>query len=608
MDTKKLQDAANILRRDVLEMTTSAGSGHPSSCLSCAEIMASLFFHEMKYNIKNQRNLDNDSFILSKGHAAPILYAALQHAGLMNQNLGSLRKSGSMLQGHPVPHKDLPFIQVASGSLGQGLSVGVGMALANKLQKRNASVYVLLGDSEMAEGSNYEAMQLASYYSLHNLVAIIDVNALGQRGKTMLAQDIHTYEKMCKSFGWNPIIVDGHNISQLLQALAHAKKSKEPAVVIAKTIKGKGVSFLENKNGWHGRALTVEECNSALQEIPQKEFPSFKINKPLLTKSISKKTKKIAQEYYVINKEVSSRYAYGNALAKIAASDSEVLALDAEVSNSTMTEKVKEKTPDQFIECFIAEQNMVGMALGLSKKGFHVYASTFAAFLSRAHDSLRMAALSDPNFTVCGSHAGVSVGEDGASQMGLEDLALFRSLPNTTIFYPSDATSCDKLTHACKNIDGIKYIRTTRPNMPIIYGSQEKFPVGEFKIVHQSSKDEIILIGAGITLHESLLAADMLKKEGINAAVIDLYCLKPFDEKKFINFVEKHGKKIIVTEDHYKQGGIGEMLAAKIVGKNIIMKHLAVTKIPHSAMMRELLSYEEIDSNAIVKAAKEMLK
>ncbi|MEK6871628.1 MAG: transketolase, partial [Nanoarchaeota archaeon] len=600
MDTKKLADIANVLRRDVLQMTTIAGSGHPSSCLSCAEIMAALFFHEMKYDVKTPANADSDSFILSKGHAAPILYAALQRAGCIKQDISLLRKFDSILEGHPLPHKNLPFIDVATGSLGQGLSVGVGMALANKIQKRKATIYVLLGDSELAEGSNYEAMQLASYYSLHNLVAVVDVNTLGQRGKTMLAADLNAYEKRCKGFGWNVIKIDGHIISQIIGALEEAKKSKEPTIILAKTIKGKGVSFIENKNGWHGRVLDVEQLTQALREILLSPFPSIKINAPDRTKIVSKKIKKIIPQIYSLNQEIATRHAYGNAVARLAESDKNVLVLDAEVSNSTSAEKVKEKTPQQFIECFIAEQNMIGMALGLSKKCFNVYASTFAAFLSRAHDQLRMAALSNANVTISGSHAGVSIGEDGPSQMGLEDIALFRTLPTSTILYPADAVSCEKITAECKNISGIKYIRTTRPKTPVIYSMKEEFPIGEYKIIQSSLKDQLILVGAGITLHESLQAYAALKKEEISAAVIDVYCIKPFNEKKFLDFVEKHGKKIIVTEDHYKDGGIGEMLASFLIGKNVKMKQLAVCRIPHSGMMRELLHYEEIDSSAIV--------
>jgi len=602
MNNRDLRDVANVLRRDVLKMTTNAESGHPTSCMSCAEIVSCLFFSEMKYDVRDHNNHNNDEFILSKGHAAPILYSALSRAGAVSGNLMSLRKFGSKFEGHPIP-SSVNWVKVATGSLGQGLSVGVGMALAAKLDGRSFNTYVLLGDSEMAEGSNYEAMQLASHYNLNNLIAIVDINRLGQRGETMLGHDISTYKKRFKSFGWKVVVVDGHDVSQIVSSLR--KKSKLPKVILAKTFKGKGFSHVENKEGWHGEALSEVELQLALRRMPDPVMPKIDIRRPDRVRIRSLKTK--LPNFTTYSGKLATRKAYGNILASLAKADHRVLALDGEVSNSTFAEKVKEVKPNQFVECFIAEQNMIGMALGLSKKGFNVFASTFAAFLSRAHDQLRIAALSSPDFTVCGSHAGVSIGQDGGSQMGLEDIAIFRSLPKSIVLYPSDAVSCEKLVVLASRTKGLKYIRTTRADTSIIYSRKESFNIGDFKVLKsgkiigtadKSAVGHIILVGSGITLHECLKAAEKVK----GVSVVDLYCVKPFDGKKFIDFVKKHGKKVVVVEDHYEEGGIGEMLSSVLNGTGIKMKHLAVRKIPHSGRPEELLRAYGIDSDSIVGA------
>jgi len=600
-DTK---DLANSLRRDVLSMTTAAGSGHPTSCLSCAEIVSVLFFHEMKYDIKNSMNPDNDEFILSKGHAAPILYSALSRANCIKSNLNSLRKLKSPLEGHPMP-TSLSWAKTATGSLGQGLSVGIGMALAAKLQKRDFRTYVLLGDSELAEGSCYEALQLASHYNLDNLCAIIDVNRLGQRGETMVGHNLSIYKKRISSFGWNTIEIDGHDTYQIISALKLAKTSKKPFAILAKTFKGKGVSFLEDKEKWHGKVLDKEQLKIALNEIPISKEIKIRISKP---KEIDYKPKLSKPNFNNYNEDTATRNSYGDTLASLTNSNSNIIALDAEVSNSTMSEKVKEKTPEQFIETFIAEQNLAGISLGLSTKGFHVYSSTFSAFLSRAHDQIRMAAISNANLTFCGSHSGVSIGEDGASQMGLEDIAIFRSLPNSTIFYPSDATSTKRLTELCLKTKGIKYIRTTRAKTPIIYDDNEKFSIGEFRVIKKSSRDKGVIIGSGITLHESIKAYEILNKNGLNVSVIDLYCIKPLNAKKLISFAKKHGNKIIITEDHRAEGGIGEMLSSELINTNIKLKTLNIKGIPHSGTKDELLKKHNINWEAIVNSSKEFFK
>ncbi len=607
MNTKSLQDMANILCRDVLKMTTQAGSGHPTSCLSCAEIMSALFFEEMKYDIKNPFNQDNDEFILSKGHASPILYSSLFRAGCIKSDLMKLRKLNSPLEGHPVPHS-LKWVKAATGSLGQGLSVGVGFALAAKLQNRNFKTYILLGDSEVAEGSVYEALELADFYKLDNLIAIVDINRLGQRGETMLGHKIKDYEKRFKGFNWNVIKIDGHKISQIIKALRKTRNSSKPTVILAKTIKGKGVSFIENKEEWHGKSLDKEQLEKALKEIPDPKLPKIHIKKPSRVKQKLKPRKPIKLTNYELCGQFATRESYGNALASLAKSNLNILAIDAEVSNSTFAEKLKEIDAKRFIEAYIAEQNMVGMALGLSIKGFNVFASTFSAFLSRAHDQIRMASLSSPgNLTFCGSHSGVSIGEDGASQMGLEDIAIFRDLPESFIFYPSDAVSCEKLTVLASKLKGLKYIRTTRAKTNMIYKNNEKFELGDFKVLKESKKDKLVLVGAGITLHESIKAYEELKKQNKNVSVADLYCIKPFNSKKFENFVKKHGNKVVVIEDHYYEGGMGEMLSENLINSGIKIKHLAVKGIPHSGTKDQLLERHRINSRNIVKEAKKFI-
>lgn len=605
MEIKQIQEIANILRMDSLRMTSKAGSGHPSSCLSAADIVSCLFFNEMAFEPGNPANQDNDEFVLSKGHASALLYSALYHSGCIKEDLINYRKIDSKLEGHPTP--ELNWIKIATGSLGQGLSVGVGMALSGKLQGRKFRTYVLLGDSELAEGSNYEAFQIASHYNLDNLVAIVDVNRLGQRGETMQGWNTKLIAIRLASFGWDTIVVNGHNVKQILSAFEKARKSKKPVAIIAKTVKGKGVSFLEDKNGWHGKALNEKELQMALKLIPENKIPNIEIKLPIKVNVKDNKIGKTVDNNYKIGEEIATREAYGNALVSLAKANSNILALDGEVSNSTFSEKVKEKTPGQFVECFIAEQNMIGMALGLSKKGFNVFSSSFAAFLSRAYDQLRMSAISKADFTVCGSHAGVSIGEDGASQMGLEDIAMFRALPGSIVLYPSDAVSTEKITKLCSELKGIKYLRTTRPKTKVIYENNEEFEVGGFKVLKQSNKDKAVLIGSGITLHESLKAQEELKKHKIDCAVLDLYCIKPINSRKLEQFIKNHGNKVIIAEDHHYEGGIGEALLSALANSGIVVSHLAISVVPHSGKKDELLDKYGINSRAIVNEAKKIV-
>ena len=607
VDIKNLKNIANILRRDVLKMTTKAGSGHPTSCLSCAEIISVLFFNEMSYNTKDAFDPDNDEFILSKGHASPILYAALSRAGCIDEDLMNLRRFDSRLEGHPLPGA-LNWVKVATGSLGQGLSAGVGMALASKLQKRKFRTYVLLGDSECAEGSVYEAFEIASHYNLNNLCAIVDVNRLGQSGETMLGHRVNEYKKRFEGFGWSALIVNGHDVHEITNAFRRARREKRPTVIIAKTYKGKGVSFLENKDRWHGKVLDEFKLDEALKQIPEKKMPKIRIKKPAKTNFRFRKTNQIIELNYKIGSKVATREAYGETLVKLAGINSGLIATDSEVKNSTYAEKLYEADPKKYIEAYIAEQNMAGMALGLSAKGFDVFASSFACFLSRAHDQIRMAALSNANITFSGSHAGISIGEDGPSQMGLEDIAMFRALPGSFVFYPSDAVSAARITEMCINIKGLKYIRTTRAKTNVIYQNNEKFLPGDFKIVKQHGDDKIIIAGAGITLHEALKAHDELFKSGIRACVVDCCSIKPFNTADFVNLCRKKGEMIVIAEDHYPEGGIGEMLCMELKDFNFNIKCLAVEKMPHSGKPEILMNYYGIDSKAIVKTVIEMLE
>jgi len=605
LSISELQDIANILRRDTLVSTTAAGSGHPTSCMSIAEIISALFFHQMHYDPQAVLHPNNDEFVLSKGHAAPILYAALKRAGCIKNNLNTLRKITSPLEGHPMP-RSLPWIKVATGSLGQGLSVAAGMALAAKLSHRHYKTYVLLGDGELAEGSNYEAAQFIAKNNLNNLVAIADINRLGQTGPTALDHDLKQYAKRFEAFGWDAFIIDGHSMKQVVKYLKKASRSAKPAIIIAKTFKGYGVSFLKDSINWHGKVLDDKTLKLALEQIPSPSMPYVRIQHPHMVFPHKSPAKRPTLPKYKLKDDIATRQAYGETLAQLTKTYPNIVAVDADVANSTFTRLVREATPHQFIQSYIAEQNMVGVALGLSKKGFIPFATSFASFLSRAHDQFRMAALSNANMVIVGSHAGVSIGPDGASQMGLEDISMFRSLPGSTVFYPSDATSTAKLTALAAGTQGLTYIRLSRPTSPVIYKSSEKFPANNFKVLKESRKDKLTIIAAGITLHEALKAQKLLKKKKIDVAVVDLYCIKPLPEKQLIEFIQKHGNKVIVVEDHYPEGGIGEAIAKAIAkaiaNTNITLTHLAVNEIPHSGETEELLHNYNIDAEAIVGA------
>ncbi len=592
-----LKAIAKRLRYHVLRMTSMAGSGHPTTCLSMAEIIACLFFDEMRYNIKNPNDLANDEFVLSKGHAAPILYAAYAEAGAISiEKLDKLRQFGSPLEGHPTPN--FPWAKTATGSLGQGLSIGLGMALGARMAELPSRTFVMLGDGELAEGAVWEAAALAAKQNVNNIVAIVDANRLGQSGESLHGHQVEQWRQKFTAFGWNAQVIDGHNIHHILEALSLARTQRYPCVIIAKTIKGKGVSFLENKEGWHGKALNAAELQRALIEIGTlPDIDSKKLVRPTIKAKQPKiKEKKMGKPDYKDN--AATREAYGNALQKLGEANPLIVALDGDVKNSTFSEKFKEKFPDRFIDAYIAEQNMVGMAIGLAAKGFIPFASTFAAFLTRAHDQIRMASYSQSNIKLAGSHVGVSIGEDGPSQMGLEDISLFRSVPNSIVLYPSDAVSSEKCTELLANHEGIGYLRTTRPKTKIIYKNSETFKIGGSKTVKSSFSDKAVIIAAGITVHEALKAADILAEKKIKVRIIDAYSIKPLDESTIKSAAK--GKPVIVVEDHYPQGGLGEAVAAL----GIPITHLAIKEIPRSGKQEELMHVYKIDAEAIVNAVK----
>ncbi len=614
----KLEKINKVLRYWILNMTTNAGSGHLTSSLSSVELISTLFFSKKENNIffrfdkENKDNTSNDRLIFSKGHASPLFYAVWAMAnGIDEKELMTFRKFGSRLEGHPT--NTFPFTEVTTGSLGQGLSIGLGLAIAQqKINKVNARTWVLLGDGEMAEGQVWEAMEVASHYKCNNLIAIVDVNRLGQSGETMLGNSTDLYAWRARSFGWRAIVTNGHDINSLQNAYREAiEEDKKPVIIFANTLKGKGVSFLEDKEGWHGKVLDYEQLEKALYEIGEVDLS---IRCELATpKEINVEKTVLSQpdtEYKALPKigEINSpRDGYGEGLIDVMHKDSKVIVLDAETSSSTRASYAKDNFPDRFFEMYIAEQNMISVAVGLSRSGFKPFVSTFAAFMTRAHDQIRMAQFSDDINLVCvGTHAGVSIGYDGASQMGLADIAFFRTLINSIVLAPSDITSTRVITRELNNHKGISYLRVVRESLPVLYDESEDFPVGGSKSLMESPNDEIAIIASGITVHEAIKATKILFNEGINVRVIDMYSIKPIDKNILLNIANTIGKMIVV-EDHYEEGGLGEVVKAVLNGSSALIVHLCVRKIPHSGSPKELLEYEGIDVNSIVQVAKEML-
>jgi transketolase len=606
-------ELAGQLRVDSIRSTTTAGSGHPTSSMSAADLMAVLMSSYMHYDFDNPKLPNNDHLIFSKGHASPLLYSMFKAAGaITDEELLTLRKFGSRLEGHPTPV--LPWVDVATGSLGQGLPIGVGIALCGKyLDKLPYHIWVLLGDSEMAEGSIWEAFDHASHYKLDNLVAILDCNRLGQRGETELGWNTAAYEARAKGFGWNAIVIDGHNYDEINSAFAQASQPNgSPTVIIAKTIKGKGVSFVENKNGWHGKALNQQQEEQALSELHAVRSKTFPVQKPENLQPAPEAAKKaIELPKYDGKEQVATRKAYGDALLALGAANPNVVGLDGEVSNSTYAEEFAKAYPDRFFEMYIAEQQLVSAAVGMSVRHKVPFASTFAAFFSRAYDFIRMAAISRANIRLCGSHAGVSIGEDGPSQMALEDLAMMRAVYGSTIVYPCDPNQTAQLVAQMADTDGIVYMRTTREKTPVLYSPDEQFSIGGSKVVRSSDKDEVTIVAAGITLHNALDACDQLKSQGISARVIDAYTVKPIDEETLFAAADEAGNCIVTVEDHWPEGGLGEAVLEAFTQRDGAMPRvvkLAVQSMPGSGTPAELMEEAGISAHHIVQAVRALVR
>ncbi len=607
INKEKIEELSKLIRYYILISTTRAGSGHPSSSLSAVELMATLLFGGFfKFRIDDIKYVNNDRLVFSKGHASPLLYSLWAAAGVVSEEeMLTLRKFTSRLEGHPT--SNFKYAEAATGSLGQGLSIGLGMALnAKYIDKLPYKTFVLLGDGEMSEGSQWEAIQIAAHYKLDNLIGVIDVNRLGQSKETMYGSNIKAYKERISSFGWETFTVDGHNIEEITDAYKNSLTVKDkPVMIIAKTVKGKGVSLLEDKDGWHGKAISEEQMNTALNELGKID-KSIKgeILKPEqvdVYKSEIKKSDRISIE----GDKISTRRAYGNALVNIFPKFSQMVVLDAEVSNSTFSEIFGKRFPERFFEMYIAEQNMIGTALGLSLRNKIPFVSTFASFLTRAFDQIRMSQYSKSNIKFAGSHVGVSIGEDGPSQMGLEDIAMFRTLLDSVVLYPSDGVSTEKLVDKAAQHFGNVYIRTTRMDTPIIYNDKDSFEIGGSKVIRESKNDIVSVCSAGVTLHEALKAYKELKQEDIFIRIIDLYCIKPIDKLTILK-AQKETKAIITVEDHFAEGGIGEAVKS-VASENCPVYILAVRKMPRSGKSFELLDYEEISSKAIINKVKDII-
>ena len=599
-----LRNVATRLRIESIRATTAAGSGHPTTCQSAADLMAALFFAEMRFDPRHPQHPLADRFVMSKGHAAPLLYAMWAEAGFIPlERLTELRLLTSDLEGHPTPR--LPFVDVATGSLGQGLSAGVGTALNARRIGADYRTYVLMGDGETAEGSVWEAASVAHLYTLDSLCAIVDVNGLGQSRATELDHDMEAHRARWQGFGWHAVVIDGHDMPQVLAAYAEARATKgRPTVILARTAKGKGVSFTEARPNWHGRALKPDEATRAYAELEAQLQPETAPLPPIPAPPPAPPPEapgEMAPPDYTLGDHVATREAYGTAITKLASVDARVVALDADVKNSTFSERFESAHPDRFYEFFIAEQAMIGAAMGLAARGAIPFPSTFAAFLTRAADFIRMAAISGVNIKLAGSHAGVSIGEDGPSQMALEDFAMATAQPNFAVLCPADAVATEKLVAEMARHRGPMYMRTSRPKTPVIYANTEAFPIGGLKVLRRSDADRATVIAAGVTLFEALKAHETLAAEGIHIRVIDLYSIQPIDAASLIAAGRETGR-LITVEDHYVVGGIGDAVARAVAPAGLTVTRLAVPEIPRSGKPDELIDKYGISARAIVAA------
>jgi transketolase len=601
-----LDDVATQLRIDSVRATTAAGSGHPTSCASAADLVAAVFFDVMRIDPDHPRDPVSDRFVLSKGHAAPLLYAAWAAVGVLDRHdLTQLRQIDSDLEGHPTPR--LPFVDVATGSLGQGLGVGLGLALGARFAGTDARTFVLMGDGEVAEGSVWEAVELAARDKVDNLIGIVDVNGLGQSGPTMLDHDLRAYQRRFAGFGWRVQVIDGHDMGQVTTALRRATRGRgAPSVIVARTVKGKGLTGVEGLPGWHGKPLPPDAAERVIAELEQHRhhLPPPPVRKPR-RRPLPKPTVKPLGGAPPTG-EIATREAYGQALVRLGESDPRVLALDGDVKNSTFAERFKERFPERFVEAFIAEQNMVSMAAGLAAQGFIPFASSFACFLERAADQIRMAGISRSNVKLCGSHAGVSIGEDGPSQMALEDLAFFRAIPECVIFYPGDGVATHAAVQLAAQRKGIVYIRTTRGKTPGLYPEDTAFTVGGLKVLRHTDHDQVAIIAAGVTLHEALAAHGELAAAGIAVRIIDLYCVKPLDAAALLEAGRACPHGLLTVEDHYAEGGLGAAVLEAVGEAGLKVHRLAVREIPRSGPPKKLLERYGIGRAAIVTKVREL--
>ncbi|MFE1880540.1 transketolase [Streptomyces diastatochromogenes] len=606
MNTAELAELGQQLRVDSVRAAAAAGSGHPTSSMSAADLMAVLLAHHLRYDFERPEHPANDRFVLSKGHASPLLYAAYKAAGVVEDGeLLTFRKLGSRLEGHPTPRR-LPWVETATGSLGQGLPVGVGIALAGKrLDRVGYRVWVLCGDSELAEGSVWEAAEHAAYEHLDNLTVIVDVNRLGQRGPTRHGHDLDAYARRFAAFGWHTMEIDGHDVDAIDRAYGDAlARTGQPTVILARTLKGKGVASVEDREGLHGKPLPEPE--EAVAELGGPRDVRVRVGEPPAAATLRSLTTEVVQlPHYDRGDEVATRDAFGKALAALGTARGDVVALDGEVGDSTRTEVFAKEHPDRFFECYIAEQQLVASAVGIAARGWVPYAATFAAFFTRAHDFLRMASISGSGINLVGSHAGVAIGQDGPSQMGLEDLAMFRALYGSTVLYPCDANQTARLVAEMAALDGIRYLRTSRGATPVIYGPEEEFPIGGSKVLRSGDQDRLTVVAAGVTVHEALAAADRLAEEDIAVRVIDLYSVKPVDVATLRRAAEETGC-LVTVEDHHEQGGLGDAVAEAFGDGRPAPRlvRLAVRTMPGSAAPDEQLHAAGIDALGIAAAAK----
>ncbi|PZH02194.1 transketolase [Streptomyces sp. NTH33] len=606
MNTDELVELGQQLRVDSVRAAAEAGSGHPTSSMSAADLMAVLLANHLRYDFENPEHPGNDRFVLSKGHASPLLYSAYKAAGAIDDaELLTFRKLGSRLEGHPTPQR-LPWVETATGSLGQGLPVGVGIALAGKrLDHADYRVWVLCGDSELAEGSIWEAAEHAGYEHLDNLTVILDVNRLGQRGPTRHGHDLDAYARRFRAFDWHTVEIDGHDVDAVDRAYGEAVSTKgQPTAIIARTLKGKGVKATEDREGLHGKP--VKDADEAIGELGGVRDIRVRVHAPDSTRSLhAVGNGSLELPRWDKGEQVATRDAYGQALAALGTARGDVVALDGEVGDSTRSEFFAKEHPDRYFECYIAEQQMVAAAVGMARRGWVPYASTFAAFLTRAHDFVRMASISGSGINLNGSHAGVAIGQDGPSQMGLEDLAMMRAVHGSTVLYPCDANQTAQLVARMADLDGVRYLRTSRGESRVLYGPEEEFPVGGSKVLRSSGADRLTIVAAGVTLHEALAAADALDREGVAVRVIDLYSVKPVDRDTLRRAAEDTGC-LLTVEDHHEEGGLGDaVLDAFLDGRPVPrLVRLAVRTMPGSASPAEQLHAAGIDAASIAVSAR----